>query len=174
AVMKAVAATEDTPRYWYDAIAIVGHTDLDWDYLVRRARAAGVRRVLSMLLYAQSNDLVVPTWVLQSLAELILGTPNDRAPSSNLTGGRLPSDPSSSASSDEYGVETLRRVLATDPRVMEPELQVTVEANVVIVEGVVPTEERRAAIDDILRPHVGNRRVDNRTEVASFPPPATQ
>src|SRR5204863_6598587 len=25
AVMKAVAATEDTPRYWYDAIAIVGH-----------------------------------------------------------------------------------------------------------------------------------------------------
>ena len=174
AVMKAVAATEDTPRYWYDAIAIVGHTDLDWDYLVRRARAAGVRRVLSMLLYAQSNDLVVPTWVLQSLAELILGTPNDRAPSSNLTGGPPASDPSSSASSDEYGVETLRRVLATDPRVMEPELQVTVDADAVIVEGVVPTEERRTAIDDILRPHVGNRRVENRTEVASFPPPATQ
>jgi hypothetical protein len=43
-VMKAVATSEATPRYWYDAIAIIGHTDLDWDYLVRRARQAGVRR----------------------------------------------------------------------------------------------------------------------------------
>jgi hypothetical protein len=172
AVMKAVAATEDTPRYWYDAIAIVGHAKLDWEYLLRRARAAGVRRVLSMLLYAQSNDLVVPTWVLQSLAELILGSDGRAAasaPSSDDVGADAGATPS-----DEYGVETLRHVLATDPRVMEPELQVAVDATLVIVEGVVPTEERRAAIDDVLRPHVGNRRVDNRTEVASFPPPVTE
>ena len=62
-VMKALAASEDTPRYWYDALGVIGHTDLDYDYLIRRARASGSRRVLSLLLYAWSNDLVVPNRV---------------------------------------------------------------------------------------------------------------
>jgi predicted nucleotidyltransferase len=177
AVMKAVAATEDTPRYWYDAIAVVGRAELDWDYLLRRARAAGVRRVLSMLLYAQSNDLVVPMWVLKALAELILGS-GEVAPSPNMNGTSpaeaSPGASSSAKSPDEYGSEALRRVLATDPRVMEPELQVIADSDRVVVEGIVPTEGRRAAVEDVLRPHVGTRRLDNRTEVASFPPPATE
>jgi predicted nucleotidyltransferase len=70
-VMKALAASEDTPRYWYDALGVIGHTDLDYDYLIRRARASGARRVLSLLLYAWSNDLVVPTDVLRTLFELV-------------------------------------------------------------------------------------------------------
>ena len=70
-VMKALAASEDTPRYWYDALGVIGHTDLDYDYLIRRARASGSRRVLSLLLYAWSNDLVVPTDVLRTLFELV-------------------------------------------------------------------------------------------------------
>jgi predicted nucleotidyltransferase len=68
-IMKAVAADEDTPRYWYDALGIIAHADgLDWDYLVRRGRQHGVRRILSLLIYAQSNDLVVPA---EPIAELI-------------------------------------------------------------------------------------------------------
>jgi predicted nucleotidyltransferase len=70
-VMKALAASEDTPRYWYDALGVIGHTDLDYDYLIKRARASGARRVLSLLLYAWSNDLVVPTDVLRTLFELV-------------------------------------------------------------------------------------------------------
>jgi predicted nucleotidyltransferase len=70
-VMKALAASEDTPRYWYDALGVIGHTELDYDYLIRRARASGARRVLSLLLYAWSNDLVVPTDVLRTLFELV-------------------------------------------------------------------------------------------------------
>lgn len=73
-VMKAVAASEDTPRYWYDAIGILGRATLDWDYLVRRARAAGPRRVLALLLYAQSIDVVVPTAAVRALADLVLET----------------------------------------------------------------------------------------------------
>jgi predicted nucleotidyltransferase len=70
-VMKALAASEDTPRYWYDALGVIGHTDLDYDYLIKRARASGARRVLALLLYAWSNDLVVPTDVLRTLFELV-------------------------------------------------------------------------------------------------------
>lgn len=71
-VMKAVAASEDTPRYWYDAIGILGRTELDYAYLVRRARAAGPRRALSLLLYAQSMDVHVPTAPLRELAGLVI------------------------------------------------------------------------------------------------------
>jgi predicted nucleotidyltransferase len=66
-VMKAVAASEDTPRYWYDAIAIVGQSDLDWDYLLARARRHGARRILSLLLFADSIDLLVPRGPIDEL-----------------------------------------------------------------------------------------------------------
>ena len=76
-----------------------------------------------------------------------------------------------------YGEEALRQILATDTRVLEPELHVEIVGDTVVVTGVVPTEERRRAIDQVLAEHTGTlgaMGVDNRTEVASFPPPSTQ
>ena len=70
-VIKAVVHDEHMPRHWHDALAVLAVTDLDWDYLVRRARQYGARRVLSLLLYAQSNDLIVPTAPVRGLFEAI-------------------------------------------------------------------------------------------------------
>lgn len=72
-VMKALATKEDTPRYWYDAVAIVGSSEFDWDYLVWRARKSGARRVLSALLFAQSLDLIVPNKPIRDLFNMIVG-----------------------------------------------------------------------------------------------------
>ena len=72
-VMKAVAASEDTPRYWYDAIAIIAQTELEWDYLVTRARRYGARRILSLLLFADSIDIVVPRAPIERLYEATTG-----------------------------------------------------------------------------------------------------
>lgn len=69
-VIKAIVHNEHMPRHWHDALALIAVADLDWEYLVRRARK-GVRRVLSLLLYAQSNDLVVPTGPVRELFSLI-------------------------------------------------------------------------------------------------------
>jgi len=70
-VMKALVHDEETPRHWHDALAVIAVGDLDWDYLVRRARK-GNRRVLSLLLYALSIDLVVPTRAIEALYAQIL------------------------------------------------------------------------------------------------------
>jgi predicted nucleotidyltransferase len=70
-VMKAIATSEDTPRYWYDALAIIAQTELDWDYLVARAKQHGARRVLSLLLFADSIDLVVPPAPIDALYDAI-------------------------------------------------------------------------------------------------------
>jgi Uncharacterised nucleotidyltransferase len=66
-VIKAVVAAEYSPHHWYDALAILARCDLDWPYLVTRARQAGPRRVLSLLLYAESNDLAVPAEAIELL-----------------------------------------------------------------------------------------------------------
>ena len=68
-VMKAVAHSEISPGYWHDAVGILGRSELDWDYLIRRARQYGAHRILSLLIYAQSNDIVVPNSVIGSLFE---------------------------------------------------------------------------------------------------------
>jgi predicted nucleotidyltransferase len=69
-VTKALAHSEDTAHYWWDALAVVAGVELDWEYLLKRARR-GPRRVLSLLLYAQSMDLMVPDTVVRHLVEAV-------------------------------------------------------------------------------------------------------
>jgi Uncharacterised nucleotidyltransferase len=70
AVMKALAHSEETPRYWYDGLSVLARNELDWDYLVRRARH-GPRRVLSFLLFARAAGLAIPREALRSLRSLV-------------------------------------------------------------------------------------------------------
>ncbi len=70
-IIKALTAAEHMPHHWHDALGVVTGSDLDWDYLVARARRHGARRVLSLLLYAQSNDLGVPVKPIRALFDAI-------------------------------------------------------------------------------------------------------
>lgn len=65
-VIKVSVHTEQFPRHWFDALGIIARAELDWDYLVRRA-GHSARRVLSLLLYAQSTDLIVPDKAIDEL-----------------------------------------------------------------------------------------------------------
>jgi predicted nucleotidyltransferase len=57
---------EHCMRHLNDMLSIIRVSKLDWDYLIRRSRL-GPRRVLSMLLYAQSLDLLVPNAVIKEM-----------------------------------------------------------------------------------------------------------
>ncbi|HEY7072881.1 MAG TPA: nucleotidyltransferase [Acidimicrobiales bacterium] len=81
-VIKALAAAEHSPHHWYDALAVIGRTELDWAYLLGRARLAGPRRLLSLLLYAESTDLAVPAEVIEDLFQVVHPRP---APGGTLT-----------------------------------------------------------------------------------------
>jgi hypothetical protein len=65
-VIKAIAHDEQSARHWNDALALIASCDIDWNYLLHRAER-GARRVLSLLIYAQSSDLVVPPWTIERL-----------------------------------------------------------------------------------------------------------
>ena len=70
-VIKAVASTEHAPHHWYDALGVIARCDLDWSYLVERSRRFGPRRVLSLLLYAESLDLAVPSAAIDRLFAVV-------------------------------------------------------------------------------------------------------
>ena len=72
-VSQAMSAKEDTPDYWYNGLGVLAKSQLDWDYLVERA-SSGPRRVLSLMVYAQSNDLPIPDGAIRRLFETVYGT----------------------------------------------------------------------------------------------------
>ncbi len=71
-LLKAAVHDEVGPRHWHDALGILGRAQLDWDYLLRRAQRAP-RRLLSLLVYAHSIDLSVPSYVVKELYERVYG-----------------------------------------------------------------------------------------------------
>jgi hypothetical protein len=73
AVIKAVLYTEARKKDWFDALALIGRPDLDWDYLARRARGHAVQRVLSLLLYARSEGIEVPVAVVDGMIASVPG-----------------------------------------------------------------------------------------------------
>lgn len=63
-----LAMDKKAMRHIHDLLSILRSSELDWDYLLKRARR-GPRRVLGLLLYAQSLDLLVPNRVVKTMAE---------------------------------------------------------------------------------------------------------
>ena len=70
-VIKVIIHDEQTPRHWGDALGLVANCDdLDWDYLIHRGRH-GARRLLALLVYAQSNDLLVSDDVVRKVFDVV-------------------------------------------------------------------------------------------------------
>lgn len=70
-IAKAIACDEASMRHWFDALGLLLTCEFDWAYLVQRAKC-GQRRVLSLLLYAQSIDYFIPQRVIRTLSDRVL------------------------------------------------------------------------------------------------------
>ena len=153
-LIKALAASEHAPRHWYDALAILTWSELDWDYLLRRA-GRHPARVLSLLLFARSDAVNLPLQPMRALFDLVQegGTPAEAAGESQ------------EAAAAHQVAAKVREALATDPEVSEPWLEVTVEAGMVTLRGRVATEERRRRAEALARQIADGYRVRDRVEV---------
>jgi hypothetical protein len=145
-VIKAIVHREHRQRHWFDALALVETGELDWPYLLRRA-APGPRRVASLLLYAQTDGLRVPDWVVEALLE------------------QAREQESASDVPDEYLVAHANEALAGDPRSAELELDVTVDGREVVVTGTVATPDRQVAVGEVVAKALPGREIRNLTGV---------
>lgn len=148
-VIKAVTNAEHVPRHWHDGLGIVSAAELDWAYLLRRARPHA-SRVASLLLYALSEGEELPVHHVRELFEAAMAD----AP---------PAPPETEA--EHHLAARVRQALATDPRVNEPHLSVLVCGDDVTVRGQVPTPSRKRAIDAVLRELVAAGHARNEVEV---------
>jgi predicted nucleotidyltransferase len=172
-IIKAAAHSELTPGHWHDATALVSHANLDWDYLIRRARRAP-RRVLSLLLYAQSNDLWVPNSVIHELYMSIFGDQRGerraqpqqsyvQATSFQQVAPVVPHP--AMQSHGAYGAAHLRECLAEDPRTNELDIEIEQAGNSILLRGEVTLSERRDAVETIARECFPNAAIENQIRV---------
>lgn len=166
-IIKAAAHSELCPNHWHDATALLSHASLDWPYLIKRARRAP-RRVLSLLLYAQSNDIWVPNHVIHELFNGVFGdlsrnegdlsrggaprnvthpAHSQQAPTGTVAG--LSKSPGKAPM--EYGLSHLRQCLAEDTRTNELDIQIEQSGGRVLLRGEVTAGERREAVVQIAR-----------------------
>jgi hypothetical protein len=68
-VMKALLHDENRAFDWFDALALLERDGLDWDYLVGRAEAYGAQRVLSLLVFAETQEISVPPQAIERLRQ---------------------------------------------------------------------------------------------------------
>lgn len=177
-IVKAVAHSELTPGHWHDAIALLSHASLDWDYLLRRARRAP-RRLLSLFLYAQSNDVWVPNFAIHELYRGVFG--DTQAGAGHRIGTERvalpPTAPSpvhrrpSVSAHESYRAAHLREALAEDPRCNELDIQIESSGNRILLRGEVPLPERREMVERIARECFPGAEIVNQVRVLSFPEP---
>jgi predicted nucleotidyltransferase len=147
-VIKALVHREHRQRHWFDALALVETGELDWPYLLRRAEP-NPRRVASLLLYAQTDGMDVPDWVIEELL------------------AKAHEQEGADDEPDEYLVARAQDALVRDPRTGELELDIAVDGGVVELSGAVATPERQAAAAEVVAKALPGREVRNLTSADS-------
>lgn len=172
-IIKAAAHSELTPGHWHDALALLTHANIDWDYLVRRSRRAP-RRLLSLLLYAQSADIFVPKQAIDQLYEVVFGdAPLARSRAMPQASPRqepkpLPKPPLS------FAVETLREAFAQDSRLNELDIQIVQSGSKLLLRGEVLSDERKSMIEKIAREKVPHCDLESQIRVLNVSEPSAE
>lgn len=184
-IIKALAHSEATPGHWHDALALLSYADIDWDYLLHRARKAP-RRVLSLLLYAQSNDLWVPDAVVNHLYEDVFGAGHGvaikgREPSSGARLGRRfahGEEKRRSESQMKYEIERLREEFAADERLGELDVEVIGESGEqgarIVIRGESMSGEYRDLLTQLAQRRFPECRIDNQVRIIEPAPNGTE
>lgn len=174
-VIKSAAHQEDNPHHWHDALAVLTQGNLDWDYLLKRSRHSP-RRMLALLIYAQSNDIAIPSDLIQKLYKSIFEHPT-YIPESVI----LPYKSSKSKvplphhyEDKEPAIYTKGRImeaLTTDERIAEHDIRVVVSDSIIIVRGEVFTHEQKNAVDEVIKKLEPTMELKNQVNVRILMPP---
>ncbi|MBW3665263.1 MAG: nucleotidyltransferase family protein [Actinobacteria bacterium] len=150
-VIKVAAHKEEGGYHWFDALALLSVCAIDWSHLIARSRHA-VRRVLSLLVYADGSDIAVPGWAIDALWQQAYGE----------------ADPTSASiarpETDGAGASA-HHVLRTDPRTCDLDIEVQVHADRVVITGEVATADRRSELDRVAEELLPGKTIDNRTRI---------
>lgn len=188
-IIKCAVASEVGPHHWHDALAILSHATVDWNYLMKRGRKAA-RRLIALLIYAQSNDIWIPNGVVNQLFGSVFGelpkqadfnmgaSPSvaaQAAPMRSETLLRPKGDATSgqSRSQEMYFVEKIREAIAKDPRTAAMDIRIFVAGHQLVAKGEVNTEDQRLAIETVIREIAPEYGVENQVKCCEITAPTS-
>jgi predicted nucleotidyltransferase len=167
-VIKAAAHQEQNPHHWHDALAVLKQGNLDWDYLLKRAKHAP-RRVLALLIYGQSNDIAVPNEYIRRLYKTVFESPSYLQETVTHPYRKIhqeiPRSPEGPENSPIYTKGRIMEALTTDERIAEHDIKVIVNGNGIICRGEVFTSDQKQAVDEVVRRMAPNYDFKNQVEV---------
>jgi len=176
-IIKAAVHSEVGPHHWHDALALLSHAQVDWKYLLKRARKAP-RRILSLLIYAQSNDILIPNNVIVELLHMIYGDSlvayGKATPQMTLHSTPTPVPTklkTPKATNAAYLKAHTLEALAKDPRTASLDVQLDVDTQNtqhVSVKGEAINNEQRDAIESVIRDHCTGFDIENKVRVTEI------
>lgn len=173
-VIKAAAHQEHNPHHWHDALAVLKQGNLDWEYLLKRARHAP-RRILALLVYGQSNDIAVPNEVIQKLYRGLFEAPV-YLPETIVHPYRheithMHATSEDGTESPIYIKGRIMEALTTDERIAEHDIKVVVSDSSIVAKGEVFTEEQKDAVDEVIKEIAPQYECKNLVNVRILRPP---
>lgn len=153
-IIKCAVHSEEGPHHWHDALAVLSQAKLDWNYLLHRARKAP-RRLLALLVYAQSSDIWIPNQPIVQLYQTIFGDvkTNDTRPATDIRSGEvLRATPATKGTCDEaYLAAQIKEALVQNELVGGTNLDVWVGPKQITVRGQCVSGEQKEAILSVVR-----------------------
>lgn len=154
-VIKAAAHQEHNPHHWHDALAVLKQGNLDWEYLLKRAKHAP-RRILALLIYGQSNDIAVPNETIRRLYKTVFESPayipeTVVHPYARPFPHEMPATSEDGRESPIYTKGRIMEALTTDERIAEHDIKVYISDKTITAKGEVFTDEQKQAVMEVVQ-----------------------
>lgn len=172
-LIKCAVHSEECPHHWHDALSVLSHSKLDWNYLLHRSRKAS-RRLLALLTYAQSDDIWVPNHVIQQLHQNVFG----HAEGNGRASVQYPRETRQAVPSaaevmnyEPYLASTIREALTQSERVGNLGVDVWVEGKGILLRGQIQTEDQHRSIIELVREKAPQHEINDQLHVMDWQAP---
>lgn len=172
-LIKCAVHSEEGHHHWHDALSVLSQAKLDWDYLIHRSRKAP-RRLLALLLYAQSSDIWIPNAPIQRLYETIFDGGSSKKPESRGHENRPSLSPRPHVKTemgDTYLAAKVREALVKSEKIGGLGIEVLIQDENILVRGQIQSKEQHKAIHQLIRQMAPDHRIEDQLQVTEWKAP---
>jgi len=175
-IIKTAAHQEDNPHHWHDALSVLTQSNLNWEYLYKRSRHCP-RRLLSLLIYAQSIDIAIPTEIIQRLYRHIFEHSNHSVAAEGIhyPYREIKENHHLDEAEKKSPVYTKGRIMEAftkDERIAENDFKLIVTDSHIVIKGEVFTFEQKKAVEEVIEQIAPDMEIKNHVDVRIIMPPS--
>ncbi len=170
-LIKCAVHSEEGHHHWHDALSVLSNSKIDWDYMIYRSRKAP-RRLLALLLYAQSCDIWVPNTPIQKIFETVFDQPGSGAPKgSHARAHDRRHDPRFRVRTeigDTYLAAKVYEALTKSHKVGALGIDVIMHDKSILVRGQIQSSEQHRGIIDMIQQMAPHHSIEDQLHVGEW------